>query len=84
MATVTISVPEAMMERAIRSLESNLPVPKNKREANSRPAMTNFSIVLCYDIKSKFLNTNVLQIPIGRYPPHAALITTMLTPSVNT
>ena len=41
-----IEMAEAMMERAIRSLESNLPVPKNKRDVNSRPAMTNFSIFL--------------------------------------
>ena len=46
LASGTEMVTVAMMERAIRSLESNLPVPKNKRDVNSRPAMTNFSIFL--------------------------------------
>ena len=46
MATVTISLPEAKIAFSIKSLDLNLPVPKNKRELNSFPAMTNFSIVL--------------------------------------
>ena len=33
-----------LKEFAIKALESNFPVPKNKRELNSRPAITNFSI----------------------------------------
>ena len=44
MAMVTISVPEAPMDSAITSLELNFPVPRNRREPNSRPAITSFSI----------------------------------------
>lgn len=44
MATVTISVPDASIDCSIHSFELNLPVPRKRRELNSRPAMINFSI----------------------------------------
>ena len=46
MATVTISVPEARMASSMSWLELNFPVPKNRRDSNSFPAMISFSIVL--------------------------------------
>src|SRR6187551_768235 len=42
-ATVTISVPEAATASRIVSKESYLPVPRRRREPNSRPAMVNVS-----------------------------------------
>ena len=55
MATVTISVPEARIACSIISLELNFPVPRKRRELNSRPAITNFSILY---ILVDYLNAN--------------------------
>ena len=46
----TISVPDARMDCSMISLELNFPVPKNRRELNSRPAMINFSISFLFVI----------------------------------
>ena len=47
-ASVTISVPEAAIARAISSFELNFPVPRNRRERNVRPPITNSFIVFPY------------------------------------
>ena len=44
-AVVTISAPEATMARRITSLDGNLPVPMNRREPNSRPAIISLSFI---------------------------------------
>ena len=50
LATVTISDSEALMASAMRVLLLNLPVPRNSRELNSLPAITNFFIISMFII----------------------------------
>ena len=72
MATVTISDSEANIAFSIPPFDLNLPVPKNRREENSFPAITNFSILL-----------NDYMFLYSYYPPQAALITTTWSFSAN-
>ena len=55
MATVTISVPDARMACSITSLELNFPVPRKRRELNSRPAITNFSTFQLFYLIIRFM-----------------------------
>ena len=57
MAMVTISVSEAAMASAITWFELNFPVPRNRREPNSLPAITNFSIVFVCIFGFRFIDT---------------------------
>ena len=46
MATVTISVPDALMARDIRRLSLNLPVPRKSLELNCLPAIVSLSDIV--------------------------------------